>query len=267
MRILLLLLSIVIVLAFAGCQDAIFFPDLTPPAPPRGIATATGDNLVELFWTRNTEPDLYGYKIYVSSSYGGKYEYIGTSRTPYFLDADASNGHTYYYAVTAYDGAGNESDLSTDVAYDTPRPEGLGVRLANYRSVPSLAGYDFSTYSIGPYNDQYTDVYFETFEGVTYLNVSTDTDIQDMGYTRSLYEIGTAPDAGWSPSKDVRVILGHTYVIWTWDDHYAKLRVTQVSSSGVTFDWAYQLQPGNPRLKAVAERAPLRAGEGALSRQ
>jgi hypothetical protein len=267
MNIRLLLLSLLIVVALGGCKDAIFFPDLTPPAPPQGIATATGDNLVEIFWTRNTEPDLYGYKIYVSSSYTGKYEYIGMSRTPYFLDADATNGHTYYYAVTAYDDAGNESELSTDVAYDTPRPEGIDVHLANYRSVPSLAGYDFSTYSVGPYDDQYTDVYFETFNGVTYLNVWEDSDIQDMGYTRSIYDIGIAPDAGWSPSKDVRVIPGHTYVVWTWDNHYAKLRVSQLATSGVTFDWAYQLQPGNPRLKSAAARGPLRPGEGALSRK
>ena len=76
-----------------------------------------------------------------------------------------------------------------------------------------------------------------------------DTDIQDMGYTSSLYDIYEAPEDGWAPSRSVQVIPGHTYVIWTWDDHYAKMRVREVDSYTVRFDWAYQVAPGNPDLK------------------
>jgi hypothetical protein len=38
-------------------------------------------------------------------------------------------------------------------------------------------------------------------------------------------------------------------VVWTWDDHYAKFRVSSVSSGRVVFDWAYQLVPSNRLLK------------------
>jgi hypothetical protein len=269
MRSLILTITAAFALLFSagGCKDAIFYPDVTPPAPPRGITTSTGDGLVEIFWLRNTEPDVYGYNVYASSSATGTYELIGSSRTPYFLDNGVTNGRTYYYAVTAYDNSGNESDVSSDVAYDTPRPEGIDVPLYNYRTNALLAGYDFSTYSVGPYNDPYTDVFFENDSGAYYLNVWQDSDIQDMGYTRSLYDIGYAPESGWAPTKDAPVILGHTYVIWTYDNHFAKLRVTQVSGTKVTFDWAYQLQQGNPRLKPGAERGSLVLGAGAASRQ
>jgi hypothetical protein len=252
---------------FTGCHENIFLPDITPPAIPQGLRTETGDDFVELFWVKNTESDLAGYKIYVSSAYNGKYEFIGMSETPYFLDRGGVNGKTYYYAVTSFDVNGNESELSTDVAYDTPRPEGYDVFLRNYRSVPGYAGYDFSTYSVGQYNDQYTDVFFEYYNGVYYLNVWTDSDIQDVGYTESLYDVGYAPVAGWSPTKDVTIIPGHTYVIWTWDNHFAKLRVSNVSATGITFDWAYQLQEGNPRLKPVTERQSLTSGSGVEGRK
>ncbi len=267
-RISLILLVTITVLGFTGCEVAIIEPDFIPPSPPRNIYTETGDNYIVITWSSSPDRDVDGYRVYVSSSYNGHYDLIGTTHGTSMTDIDARNGSTYYYAVTAYDYDGNESELSRDVAYDTPRPEGMNVRITNFRTQPGLSGYDFSTYSIGVYNDQYTDVYFEYYEGYYYLNVWTDSDIKDMGYTSSLYEIGEAPASGWSPSKDVRAIPGHTYVIWTWDNHFAKIRIVALTPNQVVFDWAYQLQEGNPRLKqGVAERPALTAGPGVKERK
>ena len=253
---------------FQGCDGRIYRSDLTPPGAPRGLYTITGDNVVDLCWIHNGEDDVAGYNVFVSSSYNGRYQFIGSTNLNHFIDQDARNGNTYYYAVSAYDFAGNESELSRDIAYDTPRPEGYGVVLYDYRANPSLAGYDFSTYSIGQYNDQYTDIFFEYFSGGYYMNVWQDSDIQDMGFTTSLLEIGEAPASGWSPTKDARLIAGHTYVAWTWDNHYAKFRVKSLSPSRVVFDWAFQLQSGNPRLKPAGSgrEGELRMGRGALQR-
>ncbi len=250
-------------IAFTGCTE----PDVTPPAAPQAVTTVNGNGAVDIFWVRNSESDLAGYRIYTSSSYSGGYVPLGTTRSAEYHDGTALNGQTRYYAVSAYDNAGNESELSVELAAATPRPDGRGIVLPNYASDPNHAGYDFSTYSIGPYDDQYTDVFFEASPTRPYLVVWTDSDIQDMGYTSSLDEIVSAPDSGWSPTKDAPVIAGHTYVIWTWDDHYAKVRVTQSSLSSLRFDWAYQLQSGNHRLKSSPERGTLRAGTGFLSRR
>lgn len=252
-----------------GCMVNVSEPDTTPPAIPRGLYTIAGDRMVELFWVSNTERDFAGYYVYVSSSYDGRYQRIGSTNQNYYVDRGVRNGHTYYYAISAYDINGNESDLSPEVACVTPRPEGYGVILRNYRADPNHSGYDFSTSSVGRYNDQYTDVFFEYYNGVHYLNVWEDTDIQDMGYTNSLYDIVEAPTRGWTPTKDVVAIPGHTYVIWTWDNHFAKIRVTEVSSARVKFDWAYQLQTGNPSLKmnVKVHRDPLQMGSGAKSRK
>ena len=262
-------INFIILIAFTiGCQRYVVEPDFIPPSPPWGLATATGDNLVELSWYRNSEPDVAGYNVYVSSAYDGKYLLIGSTHQPFYVDHESRNGTTYYYAVTAYDFDGNESEFSHDVAYETPRPEGYNVFLKDYRISPSLAGYDFSTYSIGQYNDQYTDIYFENYNGEFYLNVWEDSDIQDVGYTQSLYDVRDAPVSGWSPTKDVRLIVGHTYVVWTWDNHFAKVRFSALSSSGAVFDWAYQLQSGNTSLKrsVPSQRSALEMGVGAKSR-
>ncbi|MEP0821235.1 MAG: hypothetical protein HRF44_00155 [Ignavibacterium sp.] len=230
--------------------------DTVPPVPPTGIRTISLDNAVQLDWIPNSEADLAGYNVWVSDRYSGNYTYIGSTKQPTFTDYGAVNGVTYYYGVTAYDFEGNESAMSRDVVYDTPRPEGYDVVLYDYLTTPNLAGYDFSTYSVGPYDDMYTDVFFENAGGVFYLNVWSDTDIQDMGYTETLDDISVAPVAGWSPSGSVEAIPGHTYVVWTWDDHYAKIRVTTVSTNSIVFDWAYQTAPANPELS----RKPLAGG-------
>lgn len=263
--------SFAVLMAFSlvGCLDALVEVDVTPPSRPRGIATATGDNYIEISWLSNPEPDLAGYHVLVAGSYDGPYDLIGTTQANSFIDREARNGNTYYYAVIAFDESGNESPLSRDVAYDTPRPEGYNVALQSYRTTPATAGYDFSTYSVGRYDDEFTDVFYEYYNGEFFLDVWDDTEIQDMGYTYSLYEIGYAPVSGWSPTRDARVIAGHTYVIQTWDNHYAKLRVISVSTSRVVFDWAYQLQADNTRLKSsvVTDRGAHGLGSGVLGRK
>jgi hypothetical protein len=236
----------------AGCHDP-FYNDHMSPNPPQGIRVVAGDNATMISWLDNQERDVAGYKIWVSSRYDGKYELAGRTTDVSFTDHGAKNGMREYYAVSAYDVDGNESDLSKDVVYAIPRPEGYGTKLSEFHVSPAAAGYDFSTYSVGKYNDDLTDLYFEAVNGRYNLDVWQDTEIQDMGYTNSLDDIAYAPSAGYSPSKTVEAIPGHTYVIWTWDNHYAKVRVKEVTSSRVAFDWAYQLASSTPELKLDAE--------------
>ena len=84
------------------------------------------------------------------------------------------------------------------------------------------------------------------------MKVRTDSDIQDIGPTNTLLDVRQAPAAGWSSTHDAILRVGHTYVVWTWDDHYAKFRVTGLSSGRVVFDWAYQTAVSNPMLRPLA---------------
>jgi hypothetical protein len=237
-------------LTLTSCEvnDSYYYDD-TPPEPPSGIVVFNGDSRVDLSWNENYERDVAGYNVYYSYDYHGKYTLIGSTESNYFIDNDASNGETYYYAVTAYDYNGNESDLSYDVVYSTPRPEGFNQSVSDYLRFPGNGGYSFRDYSVVPYDDEYSDFFFENYEGTFYLDVWDDTDIQDMGPTNDIYDIDYAPLDGWSETKDAIAVPGHTYVIWTWDNHFAKIRVSYITNERIVFDWAYQLVEGNPQLK------------------
>lgn len=239
-----------------GCESSLP-PENNPPAPPTGLSTSTGDNFIELFWIKSPEHDVAGYNVFVSSSYDGRYDLIGSTRVPHFVDRGAVNGNVYYYAVTAFDEDGNESPLSKDLAYDIPRPEGYGVSLADVHRIPAGSGYDFSRSAVVSYDDEYADMYFEYYQDTLFMNVRTDTDIQDMGPTESVLQIATAPSGGWSETHDVVLKEGHTYVVWTWDDHFAKFRVSSLSPAKVVFDWVYQVRSSTPLLKhGSGERPP-----------
>lgn len=74
----------------------------------------------DLSWSANTETDLAGYKVYYgtsSRSYGAPVD-VGNRTT--FTATGLSEGQTYYFAVTAYNAAGSESGLSTEVSKTFP---------------------------------------------------------------------------------------------------------------------------------------------------
>ncbi|HEX7320565.1 MAG TPA: hypothetical protein VF399_09460 [bacterium] len=225
--------------------------DNEPPAIPRGLTSVTGDEEVMLYWYANNEPDLEAYRIYRSYDPEGPYYLIGETNFDYFLDYGLENGLTYFYAITAFDENGNESDLSYELVFDTPRPEGYNIRLYDVDEYPVYAGWDFSEYEIVSWNYSQSDIYYDydSPSDIPYLLVYKSGGlIQDMGYTESMDDITYAPDQGWSPSGVVEAVEGHTYVFWTWDNHFAKLRVTEVGPEHMVFDWAYQIDPGNPEL-------------------
>ncbi|MCX6171169.1 MAG: hypothetical protein NTX65_17685 [Ignavibacteriales bacterium] len=243
------------IIFLTGCDNMNGYRDNTPPAPPKNVYSVTGDNRIDIFWDSNPENDLAGYNIYYSYTYDGKYTLIGSTQNDSYIDDGAKNGVTYYYAVTAYDYDGNESELSKDEVYDTPRPEGLNQTIFDYTLFPNNSGYDFSNFTVLPYNDNSTDFFFENYNGQFYINVWDDSEIQDMGPTKDIWDISYAPLTGWIPLKpDENVkyapaIVGHTYVVRTWDLHYAKVRIYSLTSDKMIFDWAYQLVEGNRELK------------------
>ena len=245
-------------LLLAGCDDSVTAPrDQTPPAAPRGVFSVTGDGTVAVHWLANTEADVAGYRIYSSPCANGPdcpYDPVGATSGTSFVVTGLPNGVTRFYAVGAFDRAGNEGRLSKEDVYDTPRPAGYGRTLGDYVDEPAISGWDFSAALRRPFDDPQSDVYFGYSGGVYRLFAAyTDTDIQDAGFGASLDDVDWAPTGGWSPTGSVELIPGHNYVVWTRigspDVHYAKFRVTGLTPHLVTFDWAYQVAPGNRELR------------------
>ena len=250
---LMLIILLGTIFIFAGCEDEVYIvrPDYTPPSVPKGLYSITADEAVWLFWEENDESDFREYRIYRRVDGDDYYYRIAVTKIAKYVDRDVRNGTTYFYAVTARDRHGNESDFS-DVAYDTPRPEGFDRVIQDYHRYPNTSGYDFSRDEVLHYENKNADIYldYDDYYGVYFLWVTDEeTDIQDFGYTESLDDVNVSPEYGWSQVGRVEVILGHSYIIWTRDNHFAKLRVTGFTFSyGVGFDWAYQVDPGNPEL-------------------
>jgi Fibronectin type III domain len=79
------------------------FPILTPSAFPAQVTRA---------WDQNTEPDLAGYKLYYGNASGDYAEVIDVGNTTMYTVTNLTAGDTYYFAVTAHDTSGYESEHS-----------------------------------------------------------------------------------------------------------------------------------------------------------
>lgn len=72
---------------------------------------------IKIAWDPNTEGDLAGYRVYIgtaSRSYSQSYEVAGD--TPVFAYLNPVPGTRYFFAVTAYNQVGLESELSNEVS-------------------------------------------------------------------------------------------------------------------------------------------------------
>ncbi len=89
--------------------------DTTSPTTP-GAPTSTGitASSISLSWTASTDAvGVTGYKIYRSATAGGTYSEIGTSATNSYTDTGLSASTSYYYKISAYDAAANNSAQSS----------------------------------------------------------------------------------------------------------------------------------------------------------
>lgn len=260
----LLLTSVLAVLAIGlmGCDDdeTVVSP---APAAPQGVYSITGNHAVWLYWNGIYDRSVRQYIVYRSLTATTGYVEIGSvpaDANPNqdlliyeYVDNAVTNGITYYYAVSAVNADGRESELSAEEVFDTPRPDG-SVTLFPNNVAPELAGFNFETGLAVDDTSVLADIYIDMTGDIYYINVSnTLTDIMDMGYTSSLDDISFSPSTdvniGWTELSWVELIIGHTYVVWTSDNHFAKIRPDLVNLSGsVHCDWAWQIDPGNPEL-------------------
>ncbi len=285
----LLVLSLALLtLLFAGCDENDEIVDVTPPAIPDGVSSITGDSVIWVIWNANREPDLAGYRVYSTTEADGNgnpihWEKLLEVGTPYpnidnlvsydpdtsggrpyliFEDHTVQNGYDYYYAISAFDDAGNESALSTDYVVDTPRPEGT-VTLSAAGVDSSRAGFDFSDEMRRYPADLLSDLSFDFVSGIpTFTAQAPWVRMQDYGNVD--FDVASyAPEFGWSQTGIMEAIAGHSYFLEIVDGdqlNYAKVYVVSISPSNGTISlmWGYQPVDGLPELKQPREALPPR---------
>lgn len=203
--------------------------DTVPPASPKGLSGIAGNGWARISWTKNTESDLDGYKIYRDG------QLIGTTKENSYTDDDIVNGVQYTYQISAFDKNGNESTLSVPVRL---RPEAMppsaptGVKtnpgnqyvqiIWNPNPEPDLVGYfvyrDGIRLNAEPIQKTtYTDTGLENFVEYQYQVSAVNT--ADMESPRSAVVIGIPEDPDTTPPDPptgVQTTPGDREITITW---------------------------------------------------
>ncbi|MEW6089007.1 MAG: fibronectin type III domain-containing protein [bacterium] len=113
---------------YGTCNNAVInvvdtIPDTQSPSVPANLRyTSKGRNYISLAWNASTDNvGVTGYNIYRKKGSYGTWSKVGTSQVLSYNDTGLSSSTTYYYKVSAYDAAGNESAQSSQISVTTSK--------------------------------------------------------------------------------------------------------------------------------------------------
>ncbi|MDQ1350885.1 MAG: Fibronectin type-III protein [Acidobacteriota bacterium] len=90
--------------------------DIYPPEIPANLVSFKGADHLFLTWKASADTDLSHYRIYRKATEGGEFTLLADHVTGnQYKDKDVKKGTLYFYAVTAVDNKGNESQFSSTV--------------------------------------------------------------------------------------------------------------------------------------------------------
>jgi len=97
-------------------SDASNSPQPIPVSLTLSQPTATTTGSAGLSWTANTETDLAGYKVYIGTQSGLYNTPITLGTVAAYTAMNLASGKTYYFCISAFDSAGNDSPCSAEVS-------------------------------------------------------------------------------------------------------------------------------------------------------
>lgn len=94
--------------------------DLGAGSPGGGADVGEGNQTAALRWSAASDARVKGYRVYYGTRSGQYLQQRGAGLdagvSTEYLVAGLATGATYYFAVTGYDDAGNESDYSAEAS-------------------------------------------------------------------------------------------------------------------------------------------------------
>ena len=249
---------------------SVYVPIFTPPAVPNAPRVVALDGANYLTWgdASRASGDFSHYKVYLDDAGGALL--LGETDSEGFLDLLAVNGTTYRYFLTAVDADGHESTGSVAME-GTPRPDFTGEWVYDHAGMPTASGFRFVTdESVQPIvdgDDPRRHFRFETDADGWWLVPGPAAEVFPVGFQTTALrcgvgadvdcvEVSSAPLSGYD-DQDVSLETQTSYVLRVVGDdqqfHYGVIRVDllgfdQSDNALMIFDWAYQLQSGNPDL-------------------
>ncbi|MHC1738857.1 MAG: hypothetical protein AB9882_12705 [Ignavibacteriaceae bacterium] len=126
------------------------------PKPPRNLTAQLSDGQILLTWNRNSEADLFRYRVYRDTVPGFIYDtskIIGVVSDTFFVDnlPDYYRAGTYYYKITAIDSAFNQSPASEEITVvATGAAEGPPIVTEEYKLLQNYPN-PFNPSTVIPY--------------------------------------------------------------------------------------------------------------------
>ncbi len=116
--------------------------DHSPPEVPGGFTLTASTSQITLGWNQGDEADLAYYNVYRALDSDEGYVLLaGHHQSLSYYDTALESGRTYYYKISAVDGAGNESPacepLSGALLPDTEAPQIVQIGPANGSRLPA----------------------------------------------------------------------------------------------------------------------------------
>jgi len=109
--------STVIMVAASGSANS---PQQVPVSLTLSQPMTTTTASAGLSWTADTDPDLAGYKVYIGTQSGLYNPPITLGTVTTYTAINLASGKTYYFCISAFDSAANESVCSTEVSKPIP---------------------------------------------------------------------------------------------------------------------------------------------------
>lgn len=253
-------------------------PEPTPPPVPAQVWIIALDGANYIRWGDNARSagDFSHYRVWLVDD--GTHYILGETDSEGFLDLLARNGLTYTYVVTSVDDQGHESEFGQS-ASGTPRPDFHSEWIYDYFDLPASSGFRFQesedTDPLVHGDAANRHFRLEVDQDGWWLVPGPSTEVYPDGFATTALKCGVAADSQCQAleqaptsgyvARDVGLAPQTTYAMRVRGDdgeqRYGVIRIQLLGFDGsdralMIFDWAYQLQPGNPNLSP--RPAPVR---------